>query len=145
MFCRWVGVSITALGLLTGYLKKVASSSSIYSESQIRSPTLILGHLPYSMSLSSPGDNTPTPHPHQLQISFHFHGQLAISPVLLCTCPEPPLTPHSLSLLLPSLHLPFITILFPLLSEIQASSLGPPFLFSFFVSVECNMEPIYNG
>ncbi|XP_032742017.1 serine protease inhibitor Kazal-type 1-like [Rattus rattus] len=62
---RWVGVSITALGLLPGYLKKVASSSSIYSESQIRSLTLILGHLPYSMSLSSPGDNTPTPHPHQ--------------------------------------------------------------------------------
>jgi hypothetical protein len=42
----------------------------------------------------------------------------------------------------PSLYLPLMTILLPLLSEIQASSLGPSFLFSFFGSVECNMVPV---
>jgi len=47
--------------------------------------------------------------------------------------PELPIPPgHPLSLLLPSLHLPLVTILFLFLSEIQAFSLGP----SFFGSVE---------
>lgn len=46
--------------------------------------------------------------------------------------------PHPLSHPVSSLPLPPITILFPLLSEIQASSLGPSILFSFFGSVEYN-------
>ena len=42
---------------------------------------------------------------------------------------------HPLFLPVPSFHLTPMTILFPLLSEIQASLLGPSFLFSFSGSV----------
>ena len=67
-------------------------------------------------------------------------------------CPSPHLilnspfaTPHFPSLLLPSLCLPLMTILFPLLSEIQVSLLGASFLFSIFGSVEYNMLPVFYG
>jgi hypothetical protein len=50
--------------------------------------------------------------------------------------------PSRLSLPDPSFHLLPISILFPLLSEIQAS-LGPSLLFGFFGSVDCSMVILY--
>jgi hypothetical protein len=66
----------------------------------------------------------PPPRPHQLQIATHSFGHLAISPVPL---PHMILTPpiplfYPLSDPAPSLHLPLMIIVFPLLSEIQVSS-----------------------
>jgi hypothetical protein len=51
--------------------------------------------------------------------------------------------PYPLSHPVPTLHMPPLTILFSLLSEIQAFSLGPSFLFSFFGSVECIVRAPY--
>jgi hypothetical protein len=42
-----------------------------------------------------------------------------------------------------SLHLPLMTVLFPTLSEIQASFLGYSFFFSFFWSVEWSVGILY--
>ena len=61
--------------------------------------------------------------PHQMQISILFHGHIAISPVLPHTWSS---TPHPLSISLPPM-----TVLFPLLSEIQASLLEAFLLNSF--------------
>ena len=47
--------------------------------------------------------------------------------------------PQPLSIPAPFLHLPLMTILFLLLSEIQSPSLGPSFLFIFLGSVGCIM------
>ena len=59
------------------------------------------------------------------------------------SCPSPHLISHPFQV--PCLHLPPMTILFPLLSEIEASLLGHLFLFSFFGSVECNVVPAFSA
>ena len=62
-----------------------------------------------------------------------------LSPCLILNLPISclPLLPHSF------LPLSLMTILLSLLSEMQASSLEPSFLFSFFGSVECIMGILY--
>lgn len=84
-----------------------------------------------------------TPHHVSCRYPFIF---MTIKPVLLHTWSQ---TPHSLSyassLLVSPLHLPFLSILFPLLSDIQPSSLKPFFLLSFFGSVDCNIIPAFYG
>ena len=96
------------------------------SESQLRSPPLILRCFLYPRFLSHPGDAPqPTSSPHMLQIPIHFHVHLAISPDLSHTwfgIPQPP--PHPSSLPVLSYHLLLLTILDPLLSEILTSSLA---------------------
>jgi hypothetical protein len=61
----------------------------------------------------------------------------------LCLILNPHSLLHSLSHAVPSLCLSFMTILFPLLSESQASLFVPSFLFSIFGSTECTMEILY--
>jgi hypothetical protein len=79
--------------------------------------------------------------------SCRFHSFSWPSDHLSCLSPHLILNPHSppyhLSLPVPSLYLPLTTILFFLLTENQASSLGPSFLFSFFGSVGYNMVPVF--
>ena len=57
----------------------------------------------------------------------------------------PPLhsPPHPLSHPVPSLHLPQISILFPLVGNAQASYLGPSLLFGFSVSVAYSIVILY--
>lgn len=74
-------------------------------------------------------------------ITFRFPFVFMTLWSFLTSLPTPVLeTPHSLPHLLfnqfPSLHLPLTTIFFPFLSEIQAYTLVPSFLFSFFGSVD---------
>ena len=73
---------------------------------------------------------------HSFSLSF---GHISCSPI------SSRIHPHSssypLSYPIPSIHLPLILI--PLLSEIQASSLTPSFLLSFFESVEGSMDILY--
>jgi hypothetical protein len=47
------------------------------------------------------------------------------------------------SYLVPFLHPPPITIMFPLLSEIHACSVGPSLLLSFFECVDCSKFILY--
>ena len=53
------------------------------------------------------------------------------------------LVPSSPSPIISSIHPPPMSILFPLLSEIQASSLGPSLLLSFFGSVDYSMVILF--
>ena len=68
---------------------------------------------------------------------------LAIWPsLLLLSTPDPEspnFPPYPLFPTVLSLHWHLMSVLFPLLSEIQESSLVPSFLFSFFGSVECSI------
>ena len=105
-------------------------------ESHLRTPRLVPEHLPYLRSLSHSGD---APHLSSL-ISCRFPFMLkAIWPHLLSfPLPAPP--PHSSPIPSSSRSLPPSTscyYLFPLLSEIQISSLAPSFLSSFFGCVGC--------
>lgn len=52
-------------------------------------------------------------------------------------------TPHTLSYPVASLQPPLMTILFPILSEIQAYPLGPCLLLNFFGSIDCSMAILY--
>ena len=108
--------------------------------SQLRLPPLIRVPLLFHVSVSSWRCPPPT-HYCKLLISIHSHGILGIFPV-------PPHTwswktshspPYPLSFPVPSIHWTLLTILLPLLSDIQASSFGPSFLFSFVGSVECSV------
>jgi hypothetical protein len=56
---------------------------------------------------------------------------------------NPHLPLYLLSHPVPSIRLPLTVILFLLLSEIQASSLVPSFLLSFFGSAACSMGILY--
>jgi hypothetical protein len=100
-------------------------------EPQLRSPPLILGSLSYPRSLVHPGDAPPPASlPPSVADFYSFSwpsGCLSCPTLILNTYPHSPL--HPLSLPGPSLHLPLMTILFPLVSEIQASLLVPSFLF----------------
>ena len=92
------------------------------AKSQLRSPPLILGHLPYPQSLSTPGDAHYVLIPFSCRFPFIL---MAICPSLLSfptLDPESPIhLPFPLPFLVPSLHLPLITILLPFLNKIQAS------------------------
>ena len=57
--------------------------------------------------------------------------------------PTPDPSPCSSSHLVSSLCPPLMSIFHPLLSEIQASSLGPSLLFNFFVSMNYSMDSLY--
>lgn len=95
MIYGWVGVSITPLRLLPSYRRwSLQVPYPRYSESQLRSPLLILGYLSQVSSWRCPLP----PHPHQMQFSIYFHGQLVS--LLFCIldaecpyfspCPLPP-------------------------------------------------------
>ena len=133
-----VGVSIVPLGFLSGLRKwSLQVPYSQCSESQLRSPPLILEHLP----CPRPGivlEIATTTSPLSA-VDFHSFAW----PSGYFSCPSPDLTSPPFQV--PSLHLPPMTILFPLLSEIEASLLGPLFLFSFFGSVECNVVPAFSA
>ena len=75
--------------------------------------------------------------------TIHFLGPLALSPVSAYTWSWTlPLSPsHPLFNTVPLLHLSPMTIVFPLVREIQEFSIWPSSLFSFFGSVE--LEWIY--
>lgn len=98
--------------------KELASlcSISIIDELHIRLPPLILWYFPYPRSLSSPGD---VPHlftPVSCRFPLIF---MALQSSLL-SFPTPDPEPQILFLmLLPSILLPLMGILFPLLSEIS--------------------------
>lgn len=104
------------------------------------SPALTTGNLPHLKSLGLLKDS-PHPYPGQPPISIHSSDPLGLSPVSPHACPHslPPLVSHPF----PSLTLLPVTILFHLLSVIQASFLGPSFLFDFFGSVGCTMNILY--
>jgi hypothetical protein len=100
-----------------------------------------LGNLPYPRSLTS-WRWKPPPHTSLSAADFHLFSWPSVhlscpSPNLILKLPLPlclPPTP------VPFLCLPPMAVLFPLLREIQASSLGPSFMFSFFESVECSID-----
>lgn len=66
-----------------------------------------------------------------------------LSPSHTSCCTPFPLPFPSPILVPPSILLPSMTILSPLLCEIQSCPLGPSFLFNFFGSVECSMSILY--
>ena len=103
---------------------------------------MILVCLPYSRYLCHLGDAS-----HLLtHVSPDSHSFSWTWRYLSCPSPHLNLKPshksnlYSLSFKGPFLHLPLMTILDQLLSEIQTSSFGLFFLFSFFGSVECGMH-----
>jgi hypothetical protein len=98
----WVGWCLYNSTGVPVWLQQVASSGSMSPMSQPRSPSLILGCLPYPTSPSSPEDAFPHPHPCQLKISIHYHGNLVISSVL----PTPDLAPSISLLILASSQFP---------------------------------------
>jgi hypothetical protein len=78
----------------------------------------------------------PKPNSYQLQIPIHFPGLLALS--FTPPFPSPsPLIPRSIP---PSASYGCFICL---LSDIQASSFGPSFLFSLFGSVECSIGILF--
>jgi hypothetical protein len=80
-------------------------------------------------------------------VDFHSFSWPSWPSLLSLPILDPEHTPHfppdPLFYPVPSIHLPLTTILFLLLNEIEASLLGPLFLFSFFGSVECWMGILY--
>jgi hypothetical protein len=81
-------------------------------------------------------------HPHARSVAdFHSFSWPSDHP----SYPPHTWTEHPISLPIPfpSLHLLLMTILFPLLSEFQASTLGPSFFFSFCDSVEYSIAPVF--
>ena len=131
----WVGVSIVPLGFLSGLRKwSLQVPYSQCSESQLRSPPLILEHLP----CPRPGiilEIATTTSPLSA-VDFHSFAW----PSGHFSCPSPHLISPPFQL--PSLHLPPMTISFPLLSEIQTSSLGPS-LVRCFGSMDCSTCILY--
>jgi hypothetical protein len=105
-------------------------------------------HIPTAVNLSyghsrwflgaSPIRYSPHCHPFLVFHSFLWPSDhlACLSPQLILNLPPPHSPTHPFSHSVLSLHLPPTTILFPLLSEIQASSLGP----SFFGFVACSMS-----
>jgi hypothetical protein len=101
----------------------------------LRSPHWVL-RLSHLSSLWYFVESPPTPG--GLHISIHSSGPLGFSSVfLLIPDPVPPPTSG------PSLHLPPVIILFPFLSRIEASSLGPYCLLHFLWSVCCILGILY--
>ena len=133
-----IGVSIAPLGFLPDYRTWPLQVPYLQCcESQIRSPPLILGFLPYTRSLPCPRDASRLPPP--VSYRFPFILMSIWTPLLSLSTPDPETfpcsPPHPISLPVPP-HtptpcLPPMNILLPLLGEIQASLIGPPFLFSF--------------
>ena len=95
------------------------------------------------LSLAHPKDAPPF-HPHLLQISIHFPGTLVLS---CLTPPVPVLSPFPFLICSPIqfslFHLPDMTALLPLVSEIQPCSFGSFFLFRFFWSMENSVDILY--
>ena len=123
---------------MSGYRKwSLQVPYSQCSESQIKSPLLIFEHLPCPW----PGiilEIVTTTSPLSAA-DFHSFAW----PSGHFSCPSPHLiSPPSQ---VPSLHLPPMSILFPLLSEIEASLLDPLFLLSLFGSVACNVVPAFSA
>ena len=129
LLLHWGSCPATAGGLFWFHIPNIG-------ESELRSTSLISVHLLYCGTLCHPGE-APTSSPQSLA---HLHS--LSWPCSHLSCPSPHLipNPHSSP---HSLHLPLMTILFPLLSEIQASSLVPSFLFSYFGSVNYSMGILY--
>lgn len=75
--------------------------------------------------------------------SVHSPGHLSPAFPTPDSQPCPHSLPHPLSHPVPCFHLHHMTILFSILSEIEASSLGPSLLFSFFVSMDYSMVILY--
>jgi len=112
-----------------------------WSESQLRSPSLILWCLPYPKSLSCPGDAPPTSS--ALSVADFHSFSWPFSHLLSFPTPDTELLPISpLSKFPPSF---FLLWLFssPLLIEIQASLPVPFSLFSFVGSVMYSMVPLF--
>jgi hypothetical protein len=136
----WMGWFSYCSSGFPAWLQVVPYSGSISQicESELSSLPLSLGCIHYSRCLS-----------HYIEVpylsifvscrfTFIF---MPIWPSVYAPDPESPLLfPSPLP---PALHLSLMTILFSLLSEIQASSLVPSFLFNFFGSVECSMGILY--
>jgi hypothetical protein len=78
-----------------------------------------------------------------IPINNHSHGHMAIPAVFPPHLNSPLSSPHSLSRPVLSVHLPLQTIVFSLLSEIQAYLLGSFILFSFFVGILYFMANIH--
>ena len=133
----WVGWCLYHFTRVPAWPQEVISSGSISSIQWVTAKVTLIdfGCFPYSRSLSHPGDV-----PYLLTpISYRFPQLLAIPPVFPYTWSwNLHFPPHTPSSQFPSLHLCLLTILCPLLSEIQAFLLGPSFLFSFLGSVECS-------
>ena len=90
-----------------------------------------------SLARYHPGDS----HHHLTPSASDFHS--FAWPSGHFSCPSP----HLISLIfqVPSLYLPPMSILFPLLSGIEASLLGPLFLLRLFGSVECNVVSAFSA
>jgi hypothetical protein len=132
-FCRWVGVLIHPLEVMPGYTRW--SLRALY---------------PHFLGISARGTlidflNPPRPQVFGMSQRSNFPSP-PLSPLSQLSLYLPhshPNPPHPLSYAVPSLLPPLMTVLFPLLSETQASSLGPSLLFSFFGSVDCSMGILY--
>ena len=132
--CGLVGVPIDPLGFLPSYRRWPRVSAQV---------TPIDSWEPYLSPVSGMPRDAPQP-PFSTSCTFPFiflaSGHLpCLSSHLILNPPYPPLPfpPRFLHHPVPSLCQPPTTILFPLLSEIQASSLGTPFLFSLFGCCGC--------
>lgn len=138
-FCKSVGAPIPLTGVLSGYRR--CSLQVLYSHCWtfwLRYPTLRLESHPHPMSLGLLRDSS---HPTSSGCIFLFILLALWASLLSSPTPDPDhyFFSHLLSYQGPSLPLPSMSILFPLLSGIQASLLIPSFFFNFFGSVECIM------
>jgi hypothetical protein len=122
---------VSPLGFLSDYRR--FHIPNVVSESQVTSSPndACVSPLPQVSlrSLGCPMSSSPS----QLQISINFHGiwpNLLSFPIPDSEHPHSP--PHPIFLPVPCFHLPLLSILFPILSEIQESLHGFFFLFSFF-------------
>jgi hypothetical protein len=124
------------MGFLSGYRRwPLQVPYPLCSESQLRLSPLVFGCPPYPglflilEMLSSPLSIT------DFHVFSWLCNHLSYSSPYLIPIPIPFPT-------LPSSQFPssicLLCLLFPRVSEMQASLLGPSFLFSFFASVECN-------
>lgn len=137
LFLLWEFCLATGGGETLGSISPLLWVSASY-------PHRLLGAFPIPglwNILEMPQSPTLTPHITPKAADFHSFSWTSILS-LPTHNPEPTPFP-SLSPLPHSFHLPPITVLFPLLSEIQTSFLGLSFLFSFFGSLNCIMGILY--